>query len=408
MSHASTHPPARPPSTPLLRLAVVLVLLLAIASAAALVGAALPAVGRADPLGRRVEAFVPAAVVLAGGIAAAAVVGGLARVVRRPPAAAPIVVPSGPNPAAAELAAAVRELRSAVADLRQPPAPPAPPELTPGPAPVPEPEPAAVDPYLPHVERVILLLEEIRELTSIDDAARQARAQAARDRRRTSRLDEADLLVHRQSWEEADALLTLLESLHPGDPDVLARRVELDDARQAHRLAEWAQLTRQVEDHLALHRFDEAAAAVAVFRERFPAQDGDAAGLATMVAAEHETFVESGVSALFAEIKTAVDGHQWRMALDGAQRFLERFPDHPRADRIRQQVRTIQRNAESEDRHETEERIRELAKGHRFAEAAELCASVLERFPDSPQAPALAKLLPRLRERSALAAATVQ
>jgi hypothetical protein len=71
-------------------------------------------------------------------------------------------------------------------------------------------------------------------------------------------------------------------------------------------------------------------------------------------------------------------------------------------------VRTIQKNAEIEERHEQEDRIRELAKAGRFAESADLCQELLARFPDAPQAPSLRNLLPRLRERSAMAEAAVE
>ena len=199
----------------------------------------------------------------------------------------------------------------------------------------------------------------------------------------------------------------MLESLHPGDPNVLARRNELDDVRGAARDAEWAQRVRQVEDLLALSRYDEAAAVIAGFRETYPSHV-DAAGLSVQIAADREAYVERTAAALFNEIKTAVDARQWRMALDGTQRFLTRFPDNVRSDRIRQQVRTIQKNAEIEERQENEGRIRDLARSGRFAEAADLCEQMLTRFPASPQAPSLRSLLPRLRERSAMAEAAVE
>ena len=130
--------------------------------------------------------------------------------------------------------------------------------------------------------------------------------------------------------------------------------------------------------------------------------------MAALVASEREAHVEAGVAGLFNEIKTAVDARQWRMALDGCQRFLLKYPDHGRSDRIRQQVSTVQKNAEIEERHEQEERIKDLAKTGRFTEAAELCEGLLAQFPDSPQAGRLAQLLPRLRERSEMAEAAAE
>jgi hypothetical protein len=247
----------------------------------------------------------------------------------------------------------------------------------------------------------------LKELALLDDVQRQARGQMSKERRKLERLEEASVLIQHREWEQADALLTLLESLHPGDADVLARRNELDDARGAARETAWTQVVRQVEDMVALARFDDASTAVAVFRRAHPTHV-DAAGLAARVIADRDAHVERTAAAMFNEIRTAIEARQWRMALDGAQRFLGQFPDHPRSERIRQQVRTIQKNAEIEERHEQEDRIRELAKSGRFAESADLCQDLLARFPDSPQAPSLRNLLPRLRERSAMAEAAVE
>ena len=401
--------PPPPPGTAVLRGAVVVVLVLTVVAAALLVLRGLDEMNRSDLSGRVPPLFAPAVLTVLGGVASAAVVEGLARVAGRPAAAA--------DPG---LAGAVEQLRAAAVSMASPPAPP-PAVAQPSAAEPEAAEPAfesvvadepavadpAVDPYLPQFERMVQLLDEIRELTVLDEAGRAARGQAAKDRRKAGRLDEADLLAHRHEWAQADALLTLLESLHPGDAEVLARRTEVDDARSAHREAEWAQLVRHAEDLMALSRYDEAAAAVAAFRASYPNHD-DAAGLAAQVAGDRDAHVEAGVNALFHEIKTAVDGRQWRMALDGCQRFLHRFADHPRADRIRQQLRPIQKNAEVEERHEQEERIKDMARAGRFAEAADLCQDLLDRFPDAPQAPSLRNLLPRLRERSALAEAAVE
>jgi outer membrane protein assembly factor BamD (BamD/ComL family) len=263
-------------------------------------------------------------------------------------------------------------------------------ELTVAESPVAQPEPA------------LAAMGESTVEPPADEGLRLVRDQAAKDRRKLERVSEAAGLIQRNEWEQADALLTLLESLHPGDPDVLAQRNLLDDVRVAAREAEWGQVFRRVEDLLALSRYDEAAVAVSAFRKSHPTHV-DAAGMGAQIAADRDAYVERTAHALYQDIKTSVEARQWRMALDGIQRFLSRFPSHARADRIRQQVRTIQNNAEIEERHEQENRIKDLARAGRFGEAADLCEDLLGRFPSSPTAPNLRTLLPRLRERSAIA-----
>ena len=411
----TTPSPSAAPATAALRASVLVVLFLTGAAVVLQLMAVKAAMNPADGISPGPALFVPAVLTLMAGVGLAAVVEGVARVVRR--TGAVTVDDDAAAPAVNRLAAAVAELRTALpdmlAELRPPlatalldPAPerdegdvPQDPDAPPG--------SIAPDPAVLRLERVIQLLEELKELALLDDAQRQARGQMSKDRRKTERVEEAAVLIRRREWEQADALLTLLESLHPGDPEVLARRNELDDVRGAAREAAWVQVVRHVEDLMALSRFDDAAAAVAAFRESHPTHAA-AAALAAQVVADRDAQVERTAAAMFSEIKTAVDARQWRMALEGAQRFLGRFPDHARSDRIRQQVRTIQKNAEIEERHEQEDRIKELAKSGRFAESADLCVDLLARFPDSPQAPSLRNLLPRLRERSAMAEAAVE
>jgi hypothetical protein len=97
----------------------------------------------------------------------------------------------------------------------------------------------------------------------------------------------------------------------------------------------------------------------------------------------------------FATTSTADSGG---VRLQHAQRLVDRFPDHPKTARIKEQLATLQQNAEIEERQELEVRIQELIRGHKFHDAIELSEELLNRFPQSPQAEAIEKLLPRIRE----------
>ena len=328
--------------------------------------------------------YAPVVAVLTVGVALAAVIEGVGRLVAASGAAVAATPPVTVD--TASLTAAVAELREAVAGLAVPPTVPA----------FPPPVESTAD---RHLEKLVVLVEELKELSMLDDGQRQARRQLAMGRRKMSRLDEAARLTHHHQYEEADALLTLLESLHPGDAEVLAARTQLDDRRATARAAEWEQLSRHAEDLMALSRYDEAAEAVAAFVDANPAYANGRA-LAARVMQERDAYVERAVAGWFAEIKLAAEGRQWRLALDQATRFLESYPDHARSDAVRKQVPTIQRNAEIEERRAQEHQIKELARAGSYAEAAELCEDLLARFPDSPQAGNLSALLPKLRERA--------
>jgi outer membrane protein assembly factor BamD (BamD/ComL family) len=254
-----------------------------------------------------------------------------------------------------------------------------------------------------HLERMVKLLEEMKDVSMLDETQRQNRRKQNQERRKNSRLEETARLINAQQWQQADAALHLLESLHPGDPDVQACRNQLDNARITTQADVWDRLTRQVNDLLALSRYSDALAAIMQFLEQFPAHT-DGQHLALRVKQEQAIYIENTSSRLYDEIKSAVENRKWRSALDGIQNFLERFPDHSRANKIRQQIRVIQKNAEIEERHEQEDRIRDLINSRQWAEAADLSEDLLQRFPDSPQAAYLTELLPKLRERSAVGA----
>ena len=250
-----------------------------------------------------------------------------------------------------------------------------------------------------HLERLVKMMEEMKELSMLDETQRQNRRKQTMLRRKNSRLEEVAGLIEQGVWAQADALLHLLESLHPGDVDVLAHRNQMDDARIMHQANEWDQLTGQTNDRLALSQYAEAVDGLSQFLERYPTHI-EAQQLLQRVRQEQRAYVESTSGRLYDEIKSAVENRQWRTALDGIQQFLERFPDNSRADKIRRQIRVIQKNAEIEERHEQEDRIKDLINEKRFTEAADLSEDLLSRFPDSPQAAYLSDLLPKLREKS--------
>ena len=75
-----------------------------------------------------------------------------------------------------------------------------------------------------------------------------------------------------------------------------------------------------------------------------------------------------------------------------------RVPGHRRSAAIRPQLKTIRENAEIEERQEQERRIQELIRAKQIPEAIDLAEDLLRRFPNSPQADSLQKLLPKMRE----------
>jgi outer membrane protein assembly factor BamD (BamD/ComL family) len=377
-------------SSSLFRFVAVLVLFLSITAAGLQVLGAMSAMDHPDP-NSPVPApalFAPPVLSLIIGIALAAVLEGIARLV-----GSPAIQPADQTAAQVNLMMTIAELQSSLPALIAEALQQA----------VAETKPPATENSAQtnqHLQRLIKLMEEMKELSMLDDSQRQNRRQQNNNRRKNTRLEEAEALLEQNNWAQADALLHLMESLHPGDPEVLALRNRLDDTRLLHQNTDWDQLNRQVADLLALSQYPQAIEAIDLFLGKHPAHS-ECRQMADRVRQEHQAHLDTHSNRLYEQIKSAVETRQWRTALDGIQDFLDRYPDHPRAEKIRKQIRVIQKNAEIEERHEQEDRIKELIAAKRFGEAADLSEELLQRFPDSPQAAYLTDLLPKLRERSA-------
>ncbi len=250
-----------------------------------------------------------------------------------------------------------------------------------------------------HWPRVIELLDEIRELSMMSDSQRKARFLHHSKRRKTLLLRQAINHVGAGQFAEAERILEQCTAAYANDEDVERVRNQLADARNAAALTAVDNVRVQVEDLMALSRWDEAMGIADRLTADYPSSD-DAQALRDRIARERDIFRNAACQRLYDEIKVDVDHRDWRRALAGTQRLLEQFGDLPRAERIRSTVRTIQDNAEIQERQELEARIQELIRGRRFTDAAELAEEVIARFPASPQADKLRELLPKLRDHA--------
>ena len=110
---------------------------------------------------------------------------------------------------------------------------------------------------------------------------------------------------------------------------------------------------------------------------------------------EYDQYRDVAFQRMYEDVQTRVDRHDWRDAMEAAQKLLEMFPTHSRSNKIRQQLKIINENAEIEERQEQELRIQQLVRGRRFAEAVEQAEDLMRKYPDSPQALAIDQMMPR-------------
>jgi len=247
------------------------------------------------------------------------------------------------------------------------------------------------------LEPLYQALYEIRELTMLPDAERRERLERHRVERRANLLKQAFELVAARQWQQAERTVATLEVEFASDDEVAKSRHYLNHSRRLHEQETVGRTTREIEGLLSSAAWDQALARARALSDGFP-ENADARELVARVGRERKAFEESNVQRMFDELRHDIDRRIWRRALVHAERLLEQYPDHPRADGVRRQLGTLQDNAEIEERQEQEVRIQELIKARRFNEAIELAEELLDRYPLSPQAESLELLLPRIRD----------
>jgi hypothetical protein len=240
-------------------------------------------------------------------------------------------------------------------------------------------------------------LQEIREIALLSDKQRQEKLAENREQRRSYLIVELRRLLDANEWSAADTLMIQLESEFPDYPNLPALRSELHGHKSTAEQGALSQLRERVEDLMAVWAWDQAYAETARFVENFPEQ-AEGRDLLQRVMTERDNYIESTANRLYEEIRTDVDRRFYRRAMANAVKLLECAPGHAKSVAIRGQLKIIRENAEIEERQEQERRIQDLIRNKQFFDAIDLAEDLLQRFPNSPQAETLQKLLPKMRE----------
>jgi hypothetical protein len=247
------------------------------------------------------------------------------------------------------------------------------------------------------MHQVMQLLQEIRELALLSDAQRQQRLEEALHHRRNYLVAEASRLSELKEWSAAENAVLAVENEFPDDPILKDLRARVAAGRKSVERDSFSSVHDRVEDLMAVWAWDQAYADAARFVENFP-DHSDGHELLARVMRERDAYVENTANLLYEEIRSDIERRSYRRAMTNAVKLLEFAPGHRRGTAIRSQLKTIRENAEIEERQEQERRIQELIRAKQIPEAIDQAEDLLRRFPNSPQADSLQKLLPKMRE----------
>ncbi|MCH8805718.1 MAG: tetratricopeptide repeat protein [Planctomycetes bacterium] len=256
------------------------------------------------------------------------------------------------------------------------------------------------------LSELVPLMREIRDIALLNEKQREQRLET-QGRELIRRLEaEVPALLREHNWVEARARVQKARERVPSLPqwDVLTGQIEKVRAEVETHDVEAA--TRQVNDLASLGAWDRANDVVRDLLQRHPGSQ-PADGLAARVADEREKAQAEERGRLMARAQNATNRHEWIEALSIANSIIQKYPDSADAEAIRAQLPTLEANVEIQRRQRAETEYKGLVEQHRYAEALRVARSLIERYPDSPQADVLRQQLPKLEEKASSLGATV-
>jgi outer membrane protein assembly factor BamD (BamD/ComL family) len=257
------------------------------------------------------------------------------------------------------------------------------------------------DPMARQIAELVQVTRDLRDVMLLSEHERNLRSREE-SRALVEQLErDIPVLLREHNWEEARHRVQQAQMRFPSLSawDALANQVE--QARMKFESRDIESATREVNDLIALSAWDRAALVAQEALHRHPRSEA-AAELVRKVGQQREKATSDERARLMARAQDATNRRDWTEALRFVNEILERFPKSIEARDLRQQLPTLQANAEIQTRQRMEAEIRELIQQRRFNDALRKARTLVGRYPDSPQAAALQDTLKKLEERAGM------
>lgn len=250
--------------------------------------------------------------------------------------------------------------------------------------------------------QLITLMREMRDISLLTETQRAERMQIqAQDLVRQLEHDVPELLREHNWFEAFQRVQTARERFPTFDAwDKLERQIEAVREQVEARDIEAA--TRQADELATLGAWDRVGEVIRDLMARHP-RAPSAVELTRRLKKQRDRAEAEVRAKIMAKAQEHADKRDWAEALSHAQSLLRRFPKSTEADALRLQLPTLEANAGIKIRQQMESDIRDLLKHKRFADAVDLARDLIERYPNSPQAEILRDQLPKLEEKAAAA-----
>ncbi len=249
-------------------------------------------------------------------------------------------------------------------------------------------------------EKIMSLLDDIRENSLLSDEQRHAKLKRVAEQKRQDLLAELQSLLQRKEFHRATMVLSELIKKFGRDEQTESLEASIEESRVRAEAEEIAATIKETEDLMSTGAWERARLTAQELLNKHP-DLSEAEELAQRVEREQRLFEEEQRNRMRAEIQRHSSRREWRQALSIARALTERYPDSTEAEAVRAQLETLEANAEIEERHHLETQIKDLIRRHRFDEALHLARRVVADYPRSPQAEVLRGQLEALEERAA-------
>jgi hypothetical protein len=245
--------------------------------------------------------------------------------------------------------------------------------------------------------RSVPVLEQLRDITLMNDEQRKHYAQNHWAQRKRLHLEAIEREVLVGDWQSAFGRLAELHVVLPGDSQV-AEMKERVESEQNSRLEEDVRIARnRLKQLMAEANWTQAEDLAGAIQMKYPGK-AEPDRLVEEVRREREAWERENAQRLFRDIAAATEKRQWRHAVLAVEEFIRRYSLDPRAEPLRLDLPMLQENASTQERKEQEELFKDLLKRQKYDEALAVARAVIQKYPQSPTATELTKLMPRVEE----------
>jgi len=156
----------------------------------------------------------------------------------------------------------------------------------------------------------------------------------------------------------------------------------------------------RIENMMAVAQFDRAEKLAQALLAIMP-DSPEAESMLETVRRESTAFRSEQQTRLFSEFQKWTESRQWIKAQSVGEQLIAKYPASEEGQTVAASMDTVRNNAHFEEARTLRDRIRDLIKRKRYAEAVEIAEDLIRRFPNTQVARQLKSLLPDLKRRHA-------